>query len=113
MNSISYLKDMMTKLVAGKAKIDVLERTVTSSGFKKREGGMHNTQNVNMPITKISPRAEKFKNERPGEWDSQMNAVDNGSVDVRGKYVLRPRLSWAGLYGKEPWPRERKQWEKI
>jgi hypothetical protein len=42
-----------------------------------------------------------------------MNNIDNGSVDLRGKYVLRPRLSWTGLYGKEPWPRERKQWEKV
>jgi hypothetical protein len=34
-------------------------------------------------------------------------------VPMRGNYVLRPRLSWTGLYGKEPWPKERKQWEKI
>ena len=34
-------------------------------------------------------------------------------VEMRGKYVLRPRLSWTGLYGKEPWPRERKLWEKV
>jgi hypothetical protein len=42
-----------------------------------------------------------------------MKNIDNGLVDMRGKYVLRPRLSWTGLYGKEPWPRERKQWEKV
>jgi len=37
----------------------------------------------------------------------------NGFVAMRGKYVLRPRLSWTGLYGKEPWPRERKLRKRI
>jgi hypothetical protein len=38
---------------------------------------------------------------------------DNDFKDMRAQYVLRPRLSWTGLYGKAPWPRERKQWEKV
>ena len=35
-----------------------------------------------------------------------MKNIDNGSVDMRGKYGLRTRPSWTGVYGKEPWPRE-------
>jgi hypothetical protein len=55
---------------------------------------------------------EHSKNDRPNEWAS-LKTIDNPPVDMRGTYVLRPRLSWTGLYGKEPWPRERKQWEKV
>jgi hypothetical protein len=53
-----------------------------------------------------------LRNERPTEWTPQRKNIDNGSVDLYGKYVLRLRLSWTALYGKEPWPRERKLWEK-
>jgi hypothetical protein len=46
-------------------------------------------------------------------WTPQRKNIDNGSVDLCGKYVLRLRLFWTALYGKEPWPRERKLWERV
>ena len=42
-----------------------------------------------------------------------MKNTDNGFANMRGKYVLRTRPSWTGVYVKEPWPRERKIWEKV
>ena len=54
-----------------------------------------------MPITEMSSRIQHFNNERPTEGASQMKNIDNGLVDMRDKYVLRPRLSWTGLYGKK------------
>ena len=81
--------------------------------LKKIEKALHNNQDLNMPISGMSSRIEQLKNERPTEWTPQMKNIDNGFVEMRDKYVLRPRLSWTGLYGKEPWPRERKQWEKV
>jgi hypothetical protein len=113
MNSIDYRKGMKTKLIAWKAKVYDLTRKVAGRGPKEREKVLCNNQDLNMPITEMSSRIERFKNERPTEWASQMKNIDNGFADMRGKYVLRPRLSWTGLYGKEPWPRERKLWEKA
>ena len=52
-------------------------------------------------------------NEYPTDRTPQEKKRDNDFVDMRAKYVLRPRLSWTGLYGKAPWPREQKQWEKV
>ena len=65
-----------------------------------------------MPITEMSSRIEQLKNDRPNELTSQRKNIDNGLVDMHGKYVLRTRLSYTGLYGKESWPMERKVWEK-
>jgi hypothetical protein len=70
-------------------------------------------QDLKMPITEMSSRIEQLKNECRTEWNPQGKNIDNGLVDNRGKYELRPRLSWTGLCGKEPWPRERKLWERI
>lgn len=113
MNPFGYGKGVNTKLIAWKAKMDDLIQKVTIRGFEKRENVLSNIQDLKMPISEESSRIEQLNSERSTDWSSQIKNIDNGLVDMRGKYVLRTRPSWTGLYGKEPWPRERKQWEKI
>jgi hypothetical protein len=113
MDSIDYGKGIKTKLIAWKAKMDDLIQKVAICGPKESEKIMRKNQDLKMPNSEMSSYIERFNGERPTEWLSQTKNIDNGLGDMRGKYVLRPRLSWTGLYGKEPWPRERKQWEKI
>jgi hypothetical protein len=43
----------------------------------------------------------------------ERETIGHGIIEMRAKYVQRTELSWTGLYGKEPWPRERKVWEKA
>jgi hypothetical protein len=113
MNTIDYRKGMATKLIAWKDRMYDFAQKVANRGSKKIEKALHNNQDLNMLITEMSSRNEKQKNERPIEATPLRKNIDNGTTDIRGKYVLRPRLSWTGLYGKEPWPRERKIWEKV
>jgi len=113
MNPIDHGVGMKMKLIAWKAKMDDLIQKVAIRGSKESEKVLRKNQDLEMPNSEMSSRIEQFNNERPTEWASQMKNIDNGFVELREKYVLRPRLSWTGLYGKEPWPRERKQWEKI
>jgi hypothetical protein len=113
MGSNEYGKGMKTKLIAWKAQMDDFIQKVAIRGSKGNEKVLRKNQDLKMPIVRMSSRIEQFKNERPTEMASQMKDIDNGFVELREKYVLRPRISWTGLYGKEPWPRERKQWEKI
>ena len=100
-------------MIAWKAKMYDLTKRSQSVDLKKSKKSCATTKTWNMPITEMSSCTEQLKNERPTEWAPQRKNIDNGFVEMRGKYVLRPRLSWTGLYGKEPWPRERKQWEKV
>jgi hypothetical protein len=100
-------QDMQTKWVGLKAEISELERKLASPGFQERGEVLRNTQDLN-PMVEMSSGSEY-----PADRTPQGKKRDNDFVDMRAKYVLRPRLSWTGLYGKEPWPRERKQWEKI
>ena len=113
MNTIGYGEGLKTKLIAWKAKMDDLIQKVAIRGSKESEKVLRKNQDLEMPNSEMSSRIERLNNERPTEWASQMKNIGNGLVDMRGKYVLRTRPSWTGLYGKEPWPRERKQWEKI
>jgi hypothetical protein len=113
MNSSDYGRGVETKLTTWKFEMYDLIRKIAGGGSKEREKVLSNNQDLNMSISEVSSRIEHFNNERPNEWASQMKNIDNGFVDMRGKYVLRTRASWTGLYGKEPWPRERKVWEKV
>jgi hypothetical protein len=99
---------MEMKLIAWKAKMQDLTRKVANRGSKKREKVLHNFQDLSMPITEMSSRIEQLKNDRPNELTPQRKNTDNGLVDMHGIYVLRTRLSYTGLYGKESWPMERK-----
>jgi hypothetical protein len=106
MDSIEYGRGMKTKWIAWKAKINDLTRKVAGGESKEKEKVLGNNQELNSRIA-------RRKNECLTEWTPQGKIIDNGLVVNPGKYVLRPRISWTGLYGKEPWPRERKRWERI
>jgi hypothetical protein len=113
MNSNGYGRGMETELTTWKSKIYNFIRKIALRESKEREKVLLNNQDQNMNISEMSSRIEHLNNERPTEWASRMKNIDNSTTDMRGKYVLRPQLSWTGLYGKEPWPRERKIWEKV
>ncbi|HSO61092.1 MAG TPA: hypothetical protein VLR50_08680 [Desulfobacterales bacterium] len=112
-NAIDYGKGVDTRLIAWRTKMRNLTLNAESHGYKKEEKVLSNNQGLNMPITEMSPRIEQLKSDRPTEPTPQRKKIDNGFVDMHRKYVLRTRLSYTGLYGKESWPRERKQWEKV
>lgn len=101
-------KDMQTKRVGFKAGISELRRKRASPGFQERGDALRNTQDLNLPMGEMSSG-----NAYPTDWTPRGKKRDTDFVDMHAKYVLRPRLSWTGLYGKAPWPRVRKQWEKI
>jgi hypothetical protein len=113
MNTIDYRNSMEKRLIAWKSKMNDLTLKAVSHGSKEGERFLRNNQDLNMPTTEMSSRIEQLKNERAAAGTPQRENINNGFVDMRGKYVLRSRLSWTGIYGKEPWPREKKVWEKA
>lgn len=110
MDTIDYRKGKETKLIAW---IDGIVKKIARRGSEASENVLTKTRVLNVHRTESTSNIRKLEGVPQDEWNALEKGVDNGSVDVRGKYVLKPRLSWTGLYGKEPWPRERKQWEKV
>jgi hypothetical protein len=101
-------KDRQTTWVGLKAGIFEHRRKLASPGFHERGEVLRNTQDLAMAMDEMSSG-----NEYPTDRTAQGKKGDNDFVDMRAKYVLRLWVSWTGLYGKAPWPRVRKQWEKI
>ena len=113
MSTTDYGNNSETKWNALKSKLYALTRKGASRGPGEREDVLRTIQDLNMSSIENSSGIEQLKNGRQTDWTPQGENIDNGFVDMRARYVRRTRLSWTGLYGKEPWPRERKQWEKI
>ena len=86
MNVIDYCKGMEMELIAWKAKMYDLTRKIETLGSKEREKVLPNIQDLNILITEMSSRIEQLKNECPTEWNPQKKGIDEGSVDMRGKY---------------------------
>jgi hypothetical protein len=105
------MKGMEMEIIEWKAKLFDLNRKVERLGHKEKV--LRNIQDRNLCVTEMASRIEPLKNECPAEWSPQKKDIDNGSVDMRGKYVRRSRLSSTGVYGKEPWPRRTTVWEKV
>jgi len=113
MNTIGYDNILKTKWNTWKAKMYALARKGAGLGLKERDKVLRNFQDLNMPIVEKPSCIEQMKNGRHTESALQGENVEDGFVDMGGKCVRRTQLSWTGLYGKAPWPRERKVWEKV
>jgi hypothetical protein len=101
-------KNKKTTWIGLKSGIFEHRRKLANPGFQERGEVLGNTQDLVMPMDEMSSG-----NEYPAERRAQGKKRDNDFVDIPAKYVLRLRLSWTELYGKAPWPRVQKQWEKI
>lgn len=113
MNTVGYGSMLTTKWNIWKTKLYALARKGLCLERKDREKVLRNVEDLNMPIIEKPSRIEQMKNQRYSEWTLPGENIHNGFVDMGGKYVQRTQLSWTGLYGKAPWPRERKLWEKV
>lgn len=100
--------DMQTTWVGLKNGIFESRRKLASPMFQERGEVLRNNQDQSMPPGELSSGSEY-----PTGRTAQGEKGDNDLVDMHAKYVLRTRLTWTGLYGKAPWPRVQKQWEKI
>ena len=110
MDPLDYGKGMETKLIAW---IDGITKKLARRRSEESVNVFPKSIDMNVHRTERTDRIRKQEGGLQDEWNAWEKSIDNGPIDVRGKYVLRPQLSWTGLYGKEPWPRERKQWEKV
>src|SRR5512141_2979261 len=93
MDAIDYRKGMETKLLAW---IDGIIKKIARPGSEVSENDLTKTRELNMHRTESTYSIRKMEDVPQDEWNAWENSVDNGSVDVRGKYVLKPRLSWTG-----------------
>ena len=81
-----FCKSMETEMTAWKAKLYDVMRKVDNLGSAEKEKVLPNIEDLHMYLKEMSDRVESLKTECPSDWSPMKKEVDEGSVDMRGKY---------------------------
>ena len=77
---------METELFAWKAKLYDVMRKFDKLGTAEREKVLPNIEDLHIFLEEMSDRVEKLKFECPTDWSPIKKEIDEGHVDMRGKY---------------------------
>lgn len=81
-----YCKGMETEMTAWKAKLYDVMRKVDVLGSAEKEKILPNVEDLHMFLEEMTDRIEKLKTECPSDWSPDKKEIEEGSVDMRGKY---------------------------
>ena len=81
-----YCKGMETEMTAWKAKLYDVMRKVDGLGSAEREKILPNIEDLHMLLEEMSDRVEKLKTECPSDWSPVKKEIEDGSLDMWGKY---------------------------
>jgi len=81
-----YCKGMETEMTAWKAKLYDVMRRVDKLGSAEKEKVLSNIEDLHMLLEEMTDRVESLKTECPSDWSPVKNEIEEGHVDMRGKY---------------------------
>ena len=62
-------------------------RKVDRLGSAEREKILPNVEDLHILLEEMSDRVDKLKTECPSDWGSEKKEIEEGSIDMRGKYA--------------------------
>ena len=81
-----YCKGMETEMTAWKAKLYDVMRKVDKLGSADKEKVLPNITDLHMLLEEMTDRVETLKTECPSDWSPDKKQIEEGSVNMRGKY---------------------------
>jgi len=81
-----YCNGMETEMTAWKAKLYDVMRKVDTLGSAEKEKILPNIEDLHMFLEEMTDRIEKLKTECPSDWSPDKKEIEEGSIDMRGKY---------------------------
>jgi hypothetical protein len=61
-------------------------RKVDTLGSAEKEKILPNVEDLHMFLAEMTDRIEKLKTECPSDWSPDKKEIEEGSIDMRGKY---------------------------
>ncbi len=86
MDVLDYCKGIETEMTAWKAKLYDVMRKVDKLGTAEKEKVLPNIEDLHMLLEEMSDRVDKLKTECPSDWSPMKKDIEEGNVDMRGKY---------------------------
>jgi hypothetical protein len=81
-----YCKGMETEMTAWKAKLYDVMRKIDKLGTAERVKVLPNIEDLHMLLEEMTDRVQNLKTECPSDWSPVKKEIEDGSVDMRGKY---------------------------
>ena len=81
-----YCKGLEAEMTAWKAKLYDVMRKVDKLGSAEKEKALPNIEDLHMLLEEMTDRVENLKTECPSDWSPMKKDIEEGTVDMRGKY---------------------------
>jgi len=81
-----FCKSMEAEMTMWKAKLYDVMRKVDSLGSAEKEKMLQNIEDLHIYLSEMSDRVESLKTECPSDWSPVKKEIDQGNIDLRGKY---------------------------
>ncbi len=81
-----FCKSMEAEMTMWKAKLYDVMRKVDNLGSAEKEKVLQNIEDLHIYLQEMSDRVESLKTECPSDWSPVKQDIDQGTVDLRGKY---------------------------
>ena len=86
MDVVDYCKGIETEMIAWKAKLYDVMRKFDKLGTAEKGKVLPNVEDLHMLLEEMADRVEKLKTECPSDWSPDKKEIEDGSVNMRGKY---------------------------
>ncbi len=81
-----FCSAMEAEMTSWKAKMYDAMRKIDNLGTAEKEKMLMNIQDLNMLMDDMGQRVEQLRTECPSDWSPIKKEVEQGTVDMRGKY---------------------------
>ena len=81
-----YCKSMETEMAAWKANLYDVVRKVDKLGTAEKEKILPNVEDLHILLEEMSDRVQTLKTECPSDWSPVKKDIEQGSINMRGKY---------------------------
>ncbi len=81
-----FCSAMESEMTSWKAKMYDVMRKIDRLGTAEKEKMLMNIQDLNMLMDDMASRVEQLRTECPSDWSPIKKEMEQGSMDMRGKY---------------------------
>jgi hypothetical protein len=81
-----FCQAMESEITSWKAKLYDVMRKIEKLGTAERQKMLGNIQDLNIFLDDMNARVAQLRNECPADWSPIKKEVEQGVVDMRGKY---------------------------
>lgn len=81
-----FCQDMENEMTAWKAKFYDVMRKVDRLGSAEKERVLTNIEDLHILLQEMTDRVDQLRSECPSNWSPIKKDIEQGTVDMRGKY---------------------------